>query len=72
MNQKGFTIVELLIVIVIIGIVLALGMAVWNKGVQDAEAHCKEKYGQEYTLGMDRSNSSIQYCVSPYGVMKSL
>lgn len=71
-NQKGFTIIELLIVIVIIGIVLSLAMSVWNAGEKNDLETCKEKYGSSYTLGHSSANSSIKWCESPDGVMKTL
>lgn len=71
-KQEGFTIIELLIVIVIIGIVLALAMSVWNAGEKSDLETCKKKYGSSYTLGHSSANSSIKWCQSTDGVMKTL
>lgn len=71
-NQKGFTIVELLIVLVIIGIIFALAFNVWKKGEEDNLRSCKDKYGSSYTLGHSSTNSSIEWCVSSDGVLKEL
>lgn len=72
MNQKGFTIVELLIVLVITGIVFWGGFKLWVAGEKADLESCKERYGSSYTLGHSNTNSSIKWCVSPDGVMKDL
>jgi len=71
-KQSGFTIVELLIVLVIIGILFALVFNVWKKGEESNLQSCQDKYGSSYTLGHSSTNSSIEWCVSPDGVMKEL
>lgn len=71
-KQAGFTIIELLIVIVIIGILFALAMSVWNAGEKSDLETCQRKYGPSYTLGHSSANSSIKWCQSSDGVMKNL
>ena len=48
------------------------GFLLWDSGRKYDLQKCKEKYGNEYILGHSRSNSSVKWCESPKGEMKSL
>ena len=53
-------------------VLLVLGFVYWSKTEEVDLKRCKMTYGQEYTLGHDRSNSSIKWCQSPDGTVKAL
>ncbi len=72
MNQKGFTIVELLLAIIVIGVIFFGAFKLWESGEKSNLQACKERYGSEYTLGHSNANSSIEWCESPDGIMKTL
>lgn len=70
MNQRGDG--EVLLFVGVALIILIGGFFIWTKGVEHNEAYCKEKYGQEYSLYMNKANSSVQSCKAPDGTLKEL
>lgn len=70
MNQRGDG--EIIVFVLIAAVLLIGGFFLWKAGVESNERFCKEKYGQEYTLHMNKSNSSVQSCLAPDGTLKEL
>ncbi|MGI6659108.1 MAG: prepilin-type N-terminal cleavage/methylation domain-containing protein [Dethiobacteraceae bacterium] len=53
-NQKGFTLVELMVVVVIIGVLVAIAIPIYNTGDKKGRAWCTRRLTYEFSRVQDR------------------